>query len=314
MPRLAQLNLSAEEQELYLFMMAARWPDDVRGDAVFHHGAWHYINLPYTPEGQPASVQPIDPPTENILSAYQSNLDIVQSTALESTKAVALCWIFHLIGDVHQPLHTITLFTTQFPPLEGDRGGTRFYVRVGEGAHTISLHMFWDDLILGSERFQNVRNTATALRSKRTHARTQLPELTETRFEGWARQESFTVAKEHAYRNGQLRGSKDQQNGEVLPTDYITTVKPLAERRIVLAGYRLADVLTQNASHLTPAAPDAVPPASASDMTVRGNMRSRVYHLPGCPGFGTISAANIITFPSEAEAQQAGYRKAKNCP
>jgi len=238
----------------------------------------------------------------------------VQSTALESTKAVALCWIFHLIGDVHQPLHTITLFTTQFPPLEGDRGGTRFYIRVGEGARTISLHTFWDDLILGSERFQNVRNTATALRLQRTHARTQLPELTETRFEGWARQESFGLAKEQAYRNGQLRGSKDQQNGDVLPADYIATVKPLAERRIVLAGYRLADVLTQHASHLSTAAPAEIPPASASEGTVRGNMRSKVYHLPSCPGFTAMSPANIIPFASEAEAQQAGYRKAKNCP
>jgi S1/P1 Nuclease len=312
-PRLAQLNLSTEEQELYLFMLAARWPDDIRGDAAFHHGAWHYINLPYKPEGQPTSIQPVDPASENILEAYQANLDIVQSTALESSKAVALCWIFHLIGDVHQPLHTITLFTTQFPPLEGDRGGTRFYIRVGEGARTISLHTFWDDLILGSERFQNVRNTATALRLKRTHARTQLPALTETRFEGWARQESFGLAKEHAYRNGQLHGSRDPQHGDVLPADYIATVKPLAERRIVLAGYRLADVLMQNASHLPTGAPTEIPPASTSESPVRGNMRSKVYHLSGCPGFDTMSAANIITFTSEAEAEQAGYRKAKNC-
>jgi len=216
--------------------------------------------------------------------------------------------------EIERPLHTIALFTTQFPPLEGDRGGTRFYIRVREGSSTISLHTFWDDLILGSERFQNVRSTATALRLQRTHARTQLSELTETRFEGWARQESFGLAKEHAYRNGQLQGSKDQQNGEVLPADYIATVKPLAERRIVLAGYRLADVLTQNASYLTTAAPAEIPAASARESTVRGNMRSKVYHLPGCPGFDTMSAANIITFASEAEAQQAGYRKAKNCP
>jgi hypothetical protein len=111
-PRLAQLHLSPEEQELYLFMLAARWPDDMRGDAAFHHGAWHYINLPYKPEGQPASVQTVDPQAENILQAYQTNLDILGSTAPASAKAVALCWIFHLIGDVHQPLHTITLFTT----------------------------------------------------------------------------------------------------------------------------------------------------------------------------------------------------------
>jgi len=33
-PRLTQLNLSPEEQDLYLFMLAARWPDDIRGDAA----------------------------------------------------------------------------------------------------------------------------------------------------------------------------------------------------------------------------------------------------------------------------------------
>src|SRR5262249_54387477 len=216
-------------------------------------------------------------------------LDIVQSTALESTKAVALCWIFHLIGDVHQPLHTITLFTTQFPPLEGDRGGTRFYIRVGEGAKTISLHTFWDDLILGSERFQSVRNTATELRLRPEHARTRLPELTETRFEAWARVESFSLATDHVYRKGQLKGSSDQQNGAVFPTDYIATGKPLAERRIVLAGYRLADVFTQLITHGSEStSAGAQPPINTSE-SVRGNKRSKVYHVLGCPGYAAMS-------------------------
>jgi S1/P1 nuclease/metal binding Ada-like protein len=313
-PQLTQLNLSSEEQDLYLFMLAARWPDDIRGDPAFHHGPWHYINIPYKPEGQPASVQTVDPPPENILRAYQTNFDILRSTAPESTKAVALCWIFHLIGDVHQPLHTVALFTTQFPPPEGDRGGTRFSIRARDGAHTISLHAFWDDLILGSERFQSVRNTATALRLQPDHARAQLPELRETSFEQWAKQESFSLAKDQVYRNGQLRGSRDQHNGEVFPTDYIETVKPLAERRIVLAGYRLADVLTQIASHGTDVAPAGTPQAADQGGNVRGNKHSKIYHLPGCPGFKAMSPANIVMFTSEAEARQAGYRKAKNCP
>jgi hypothetical protein len=259
-------------------------------------------------------VQPVAPPPDNILQAYQTNLDILRINAPSSTKAVALCWVFHLIGDVHQPLHTIALFTTQFPPPEGDRGGTRFYIRAREGASTISLHTFWDDLILGSERFQSVRNRATALRLQPEHARAQLPELRDTNFEHWAKQESFNVATEHAYRNGQLRGSRDQQNEEVLPTDYVATVKPLAERRIVLAGYRLVDVLMQITSHKMDAAPALPSPATAGSGNVRGNKHSKIYHLPGCPGYQAMSLANIVTFASEAEAQQAGYRKAKNCP
>jgi S1/P1 Nuclease/Metal binding domain of Ada len=312
-PRLAQFHLTPEEHALSLFMLAARWPDDIREDPIFHHSAWHYINLPYKPEGQPASVQPVDPPPDNILQAYQTNLDILRIPAPASTKAVALCWVFHLIGDVHQPLHTIALFTTQFPPPEGDRGGTRFYIRAREGARTISLHTFWDDLILGSERFQSVRNRATALRLQPEHARAQLPELRETSFEHWGKQESFSMAKEHAYRNGQLQGSREQHHGEVLPADYIETVQLLAERRIVLAGYRLADVLAQIPSHEMVAAPALPSPATASGGNVRGNKHSKIYHLPGCPGYQAMSPANIVTFASEAEAEQAGYRKAKNC-
>jgi hypothetical protein len=186
-PKLTQSFVGPDERDLLLFMLAARWPDDIRGDTAFHHGPWHYINFPYKPAGQPGSVQTAEPLPENVLSAYQANLDIVRG-AVPGARAVALCWIFHLIGDVHQPLHTVALFTTQFPTPEGDRGGTRFYIRVKPTTRTtISLHEFWDDLILGSERFQSVRNRATELRLQPDHARAQLPELQETSFEHWAK-------------------------------------------------------------------------------------------------------------------------------
>jgi S1/P1 Nuclease len=34
-------------------------------------------------------------------------------------KAIALAWPFHLVGDIHQPLHTAQLFTVDY--LKGDR-------------------------------------------------------------------------------------------------------------------------------------------------------------------------------------------------
>lgn len=47
---------------------------------------------------------------------------------------------------------------------------------------------------------------------------------------------------------------------------------------------------------------------------IRGNRNSKVYHLPkGCPSYSRVSPQNIVSFKSEAEAQAAGYRKAKNC-
>jgi len=47
---------------------------------------------------------------------------------------------------------------------------------------------------------------------------------------------------------------------------------------------------------------------------IRGNKNSKIYRLASCPSYEAMSPANIVTFASEAEAQQAGYRKAKNCP
>jgi hypothetical protein len=47
---------------------------------------------------------------------------------------------------------------------------------------------------------------------------------------------------------------------------------------------------------------------------IRGNKNSKIYRLPSCPGYADMNPTSIVTFASEAEAQQAGYRKAKNCP
>ena len=233
-----------EERDLYLFMLAARWPDDIRDTQRYDRPPWHYINHPLLPAGGPATVPPVDPAAAHIRSAYAMNRAILQSAAPNSERAMALCWLFHLIGDVHQPLHTVKLLTAQFPAPQGDRGGTRFFIRVRHDRSTIRLHEFWDDLVLGSSRFQTVRNTATALRLRPAHARAQLAELAHPQFAQWE-QESVALAQAHAYCNGTLPGSPDQEHGAVLPADYAQTVKPTGERRMVLAGYRVADVIRQ---------------------------------------------------------------------
>jgi len=237
-------NVEPVEQDLLLFMMAARWADDMRDQPDFgKYDPWHYINLPYTPEGQPATIKPLPPADINILWAFDTNLALMRSK--ESTtadKAVALCWLFHLVGDVHQPMHTTSLYTNEFPT--GDRGGTRFYIRAVADGEAISLHKFWDDLIIGTEQFRSVRNRTIALHLQADLARDRLLELTANpNFEHWLRKESFELAKKEVYRLGALAGSAAKQSAPVLPADYAATVQPLAQRRIVLAGYRLANVI-----------------------------------------------------------------------
>lgn len=59
------------------------------------------------------------------------------------------------------------------------------------------------------------------------------------------------------------------------------------------------------------AAPRAASTTPAA--AVVGNRRSRLYHLPGCPGYTETSAANRVIFASVAEAEKEGYIKARNC-
>lgn len=236
-----QTQLSTVPQadlDLYLFMLAARWSDDAR-QTTEDRPSWHYVNFPFK-LGSTAATIPASPVgEENILTALAQNRTLLDAPGTTPKKAIALCWIFHLTGDIHQPLHSTKAVSTQFPLPEGDRGGTRFFIRAKEGASTISLHKYWDDLILGSDRFQSVRNQAILLRQNENYQRDFFPELTETSFEKWGKVESYKLAPS-VYENLQ---SGTKANGKVLPTGYAGTAKIIAEKRMMLAGYRLADYL-----------------------------------------------------------------------
>jgi hypothetical protein len=72
-----------------------------------------------------------------------------------------LAWLFHLVGDIHQPLHTAQLFTVDYP--QRDRGGNEICVRVKEAEQPMDLHRLWDGVITSSSNLTRLRNEATAL-------------------------------------------------------------------------------------------------------------------------------------------------------
>ncbi|GAA4461502.1 S1/P1 nuclease [Nibrella saemangeumensis] len=237
-PRLNDRNLSEDERDEYLFMLAARWPDDIRSINRYHHSTWHYINYYYAPEQGIARTDTILPSGETILQAYDQNLSVLSGHAPDSTKAIALCWIFHLVGDIHMPLHTVAMVTSQYP--KGDQGGNLVRIKVKPDGQTIGLHGFWDDLVQHSDDFRSASQTAIKIShavSKRDRRRSRRGQMGD-----WAK-DSFRLAVEKAYRNGTIRGSTDPNNGTLLPADYITTTEPVAERQAALAGLRLAKVL-----------------------------------------------------------------------
>src|SRR5262249_2944344 len=68
-------------------------------------------------------------------------------------KAVYLCWVLHLVADIHQPLHAPSLYSKgRFNQLGGDHGGNSIHVKQGG-----KLHSFWDGLLGRNITFNNVQ-------------------------------------------------------------------------------------------------------------------------------------------------------------
>jgi hypothetical protein len=240
-------RVSDSDRDLYLFMLAARWSDDVRKKfPEYDRPKWHSVKIPYHPGQDKVTL----PEGEDIIAAFEENRSTVAKSGNDEARAVALCWMFHLIGDIHQPLHTTKLVTAQFPEPDGDPGGSRSYIRVTPDSKPISLHKFWDGLIISSDKFQAVHKEALTLikrpELKRAALKKQL--AADRSFNQWAI-ESYNLARKKVYQAGILKVSDSEEDGAILPHDYTKKAKEIAEKQIVLAGYRISDALTAILGH-----------------------------------------------------------------
>jgi hypothetical protein len=270
-----KIYLSAERPEgaselEWAFLRASTWPDwvrppyrkngpDLEAEArarKYHRGPWHYINLPFVPPGDKTPV-PADLPAKDhdadgepghVLTALKKCVTILRARDMpDEVKAVYLCWLLHLIGDVHQPLHAATLVSKQFP--KGDQGGNQFLVSLKEGGPAMALHFYWDALLFkDAAGYADIKARVDELRGSPELRRDKLPELELTGFASWA-DESLGKARTVAYLDGKLQGARRPARGEgpaevkapVLPEGYAEAAAAVARRRMVVAGYRLAD-------------------------------------------------------------------------
>ena len=118
---------------------AALWADKIRYIPGFAYSrAWHYIDAQDDPPKQCGLNFTRDclPEQGCAVSALVNQTDRVNDLSLYHwDRGQALRWVLHLIGDIHQPLHTEA----------EDRGGNEIPVMF-HGRHT-NLHSVWDTAI-----------------------------------------------------------------------------------------------------------------------------------------------------------------------
>ena len=236
------------ERAQALFMYMATWADDIRGIREYDHPKWHYVNIPYVPSEPGDQSNGTSPDPENILNALTINVGIIRDPqSTEAQKAIALCWLFHLVDDLHQPLHVISMMTPELP--DGDRGGNLIFVRPSPDKPPMRLHAFWDNAATHIDKPSAVSRLATRLTKQPGLKRSSFPLLRdqsftdEKSFDSWARAESYPMAVNIAYQGGTLAVASSEERAVVLSSAYLEAAKQLSIRRVVLSGYRLADVL-----------------------------------------------------------------------
>ncbi|MDB6124330.1 MAG: hypothetical protein JWQ71_3323 [Pedosphaera sp.] len=223
----------------YVFMRASTWPDEIRRDDRGDvHSHWHYVNYPLI---GPAFAFQSGPATNDdiVFGIIQNEKVLTEAGASKEARAVALSWLIHLVGDIHQPLHCAVLINDTYHLPAGDKGGNDFYIKPAD--EPIRLHSLWDGLLGKSYDPRPSANYAIQILSE--HPRKSLAELAKNKTaKDWSL-ESRTIALERGYLRGKLAGSKTQESAPPLPSDYTKNAKVIAERRAALAGYRLADEL-----------------------------------------------------------------------
>lgn len=242
------------DAKLMAFMGAATWPDMLRSNsnplhATDHHSQWHYVNIPLSFDGTKGPEPKFDwnPDTDpqNVVQALaKCERDLGDPKLDDDAKSRQVCWLLHLGGDLHQPLHSVALFAKNAP--SGDKGGNSFWVAYDD--RPVNLHSFWDRALGEAKSASRVKEKAETLRKRKGLRRSDLTDrLRATTAQGWA-SESAAIAKSTAYLEGKLEGTLTENKPDsapALPKGYVTSAETESEMRAALAGYRLADELNK---------------------------------------------------------------------
>uniref|UniRef100_UPI00054C64D9 S1/P1 nuclease n=1 Tax=Sphingomonas sp. ERG5 TaxID=1381597 RepID=UPI00054C64D9 len=178
------------------------------------------------------------------VEALALNLSVARDPrAPAADRAVALCWILHVVADLHQPLHSAERVSPDWP--SGDEGGSKVFVRDQVTGQPVSLHWYWDDAVSrdGSASAAFTRAHELTARFPRTQFAAALSQaVAAPDASGRWLAESHELAVSLAYR---ADAPLARSAATALPATpaYAAAVTSTAEQRVTLAGYRLADLL-----------------------------------------------------------------------
>ena len=220
----------------------ATWADAYRGAGHRETAQWHFVDQELDrPDlasacfgrpplnAAPASAGPANDCVVDKIDEFTAEL--ANPATAPSERLLALKFVLHFVGDVHQPLHASD---------HQDRGGNCVRIALG-GPRTSNLHAYWDTGVL--EPLGADPQAAAAFLAGR---------ITPDQAAAWSRgtaadwaQESFGVARTVAYSLNSPAGCSQDAAPISLPAAYVAAAQAAADLQLEKAGVRLAWVLNQ---------------------------------------------------------------------
>jgi hypothetical protein len=195
------------------------------------HPDWNAacFGFPALSNGQAASAGPAQDCIINKITEFEAELRDPATSPAE--RLMALKFLIHFIGDLHQPLHASD---------HEDRGGNCIGLAPSPNGHDTSLHAYWD---VGA--VEALGNSATVIAAELD------AHITPGESRAWGQggpkawaMESFELGRKDVYSLAYRPGCKD--HGTVaLTTEYETAASKDAALQLERAGVRMASVLNR---------------------------------------------------------------------
>jgi hypothetical protein len=220
----------------------ATWADAIKSDSELRRrtSQWHFVDIelqspnldqacfnhPPIPTGAVAFDGPANDCIVDKINQFTAELG--NNATDPEERIIALKFLLHLVGDLHQPLHASD---------DHDRGGNEKQV-LAAGMRPGNLHHYWDTefvVVLGPDQ----RRVAADL----------IEGISDDQEKQWAKgtaadwaQETFAIARDHAY--GELP-APDTRRKFHLTDDYVQMAAEVVPIQLSKAGVRLAFVLNK---------------------------------------------------------------------
>ncbi len=188
---------------------------------------WHFVDIPYPANKQCRST--VD--SDNAVWAIKKISSDLEQPASQNTHAILMILLAHYVGDIHQPLHTITNVSQD---CAGDRGGNDFCIKTNvAGNCTKNLHSLWDNGVGYLNANRNIRQLAYGLEQQYPVKRFS-KELQETNAMSWVLESNAKATFIYSFPRYTTPSLAYYQEGQTI-----------AKLQLVLAGYRLSTILNK---------------------------------------------------------------------